>query len=87
MSLRATIRRIFRPENDEYNPVYTSGRLERDGAHHQGTVWPWLIGPFVEAWLRVNGIVEGNIKQVKETFNDEPAGDHVLRCTTPTHSG
>jgi predicted glycogen debranching enzyme len=24
----------------------------RDGAYHQGTVWPWLLGPFVEAWLR-----------------------------------
>jgi len=26
---------------------------QRDGSYHQGTVWPWLIGPFVEAWLRV----------------------------------
>ena len=29
--------------------------LERDGAYHQGTVWPWLLGPFVEAWVRVRG--------------------------------
>jgi len=29
--------------------------LERDGAYHQGTVWPWLLGPFVDAWLHVNG--------------------------------
>ena len=28
---------------------------ERDAAYHQGTVWPWLIGPFVDAWLRVHG--------------------------------
>jgi glycogen debranching enzyme len=28
---------------------------QRDSAYHQGTVWPWLIGPFVEAWLRVQG--------------------------------
>ena len=28
---------------------------ERDAAYHQGTVWPWLLGPFVEAWLRVRG--------------------------------
>jgi glycogen debranching enzyme len=28
---------------------------QRDGAYHQGTVWPWLIGPFVEAWLLVRG--------------------------------
>jgi glycogen debranching enzyme len=25
----------------------------RDAAYHQGTVWPWLIGPFIDAWLRV----------------------------------
>jgi glycogen debranching enzyme len=29
--------------------------LERDRAYHQGTVWPWLLGPFVEAWVRVQG--------------------------------
>ena len=28
---------------------------QRDGAYHQGTVWPWLTGAFVEAWLRVKG--------------------------------
>ena len=31
------------------------GVWERDSGYHQGTVWPWLIGPFVEAWLRVRG--------------------------------
>ena len=36
-------------------PRYRGGPRERDGAYHQGTVWPWLIGPFVEAWLRVRG--------------------------------
>ncbi len=34
---------------------YQGGGRERDGAYHQGTVWLWLIGPFVEAWLRVRG--------------------------------
>ncbi len=29
--------------------------MQRDGSYHQGTVWPWLIGPFVEAWVRVRG--------------------------------
>ena len=36
-----------------YAPHYSGGVLQRDGAYHQGTVWPWLIGPFVEAWIRV----------------------------------
>src|SRR6266480_768458 len=34
--------------------VYARSR-ERDAIYHQGTVWPWLIGPFVEAWVRVRG--------------------------------
>lgn len=38
-----------------YRPRYEGGVAERDGAYHQGTVWPWLMGPFVDAWLRVHG--------------------------------
>src|SRR6058998_3005822 len=36
-----------------YAPHYQGGSRERDAIYHQGTVWPWLIGPFVEAWVRV----------------------------------
>ncbi len=35
----------------EYQPHYRGGPAERDGAYHQGTVWPWLLGPFVDAYL------------------------------------
>jgi predicted glycogen debranching enzyme len=38
-----------------YAPRYAGGVAERDGAYHQGTVWPWLIGPFVEAFVRAHG--------------------------------
>ena len=55
--------RSLGPDDAEYKPVYTGGVLERDGAYHQGTVWPWLIGPFVEAWFNVNG-------RSKETADD-----------------
>ena len=47
--------RSLSPEHPDYQPHYQGGVRERDGAYHQGTVWPWLIGPFVEAWVRVNG--------------------------------
>jgi len=44
------------PRSDpRYHGRYAGGPLERDRAYHQGTVWPWLIGPFVEAWVRVQG--------------------------------
>lgn len=43
------------PGEAGYTPRYRGGVRERDGSYHQGTVWPWLIGPFVKAWLRVHG--------------------------------
>ena len=45
--------RSLAPSEPGYTPRYEGGVRERDGAYHQGTVWPWLIGPFVEAWVRV----------------------------------
>ncbi len=47
--------RSLAPDDPAYRRRYEGGIAERDGAYHQGTVWPWLIGPFVEAWLRVRG--------------------------------
>ena len=47
--------RTLAPDDADYVPHYRGGPVERDAAYHQGTVWPWLIGPFVEAWLRVHG--------------------------------
>jgi predicted glycogen debranching enzyme len=46
--------RSLSPDDPAYCPRYAGTPAERDFAYHQGTVWPWLIGPFVEAWLRVN---------------------------------
>jgi glycogen debranching enzyme len=47
--------RSLAPGEPGYRPHYGGGVFERDSAYHQGTAWPWLIGPFVEAWLRVRG--------------------------------
>ena len=38
----------------DYRPAYHGDLRARDAAYHQGTVWGWLIGPFVDAWLRVH---------------------------------
>jgi predicted glycogen debranching enzyme len=45
--------RTLAPEEPEYQPQYFGDLRARDLAYHQGTVWPWLIGPFVDAWRRV----------------------------------
>jgi predicted glycogen debranching enzyme len=47
--------RSLDPADPDYRGAYGGGPAERDGAYHQGTVWPWLIGPFVDAWLGVRG--------------------------------
>ena len=47
--------RSLAPGEPGYAPRYDGGPVERDGAYHQGTVWPWLAGPFIEAWVRVRG--------------------------------
>ncbi len=46
--------RSLSPDNPDYKPKYDGDLRARDAAYHQGTVWPWLIGPFVDAWLRVH---------------------------------
>ena len=43
------------PARGDIGRVYAGDVPARDGAYHQGTVWPWLLGPFVEAWVRVRG--------------------------------
>ena len=45
--------RSLTPEDAAYRPVHRGSPAERDTAYHQGTVWPWLIGPYVDAARRV----------------------------------
>ena len=40
--------------DNRYRGKYTGPQQDRDKAYHQGTVWPYLIGPFAEAYLKVN---------------------------------
>ncbi|HEX5420501.1 MAG TPA: amylo-alpha-1,6-glucosidase [Gammaproteobacteria bacterium] len=44
--------RTLAPSHPDYSPRYCGDRRSRDAAYHQGTVWPWLIGPFVDASLK-----------------------------------
>ncbi|HYR91010.1 MAG TPA: amylo-alpha-1,6-glucosidase [Terriglobia bacterium] len=45
--------RSLAPDHPNYQPQYFGDLRARDMAYHQGTVWPWLIGPFFDAWRRV----------------------------------
>jgi len=46
--------RSLAPGHPDYKARYFGDLRARDAAYHQGTVWAWLIGPFVDAWLRVH---------------------------------
>ena len=46
--------RSLAPHHPAYRPTYDGDLRTRDAAYHQGTVWAWLIGPYVDAWLRVH---------------------------------
>ena len=46
--------RSLAPGHADYKRRYDGDLRARDAAYHQGTVWPWLIGPFIDAWLKVH---------------------------------
>jgi predicted glycogen debranching enzyme len=58
--------RSLAPGDPEFKARYFGDLRARDAAYHQGTVWAWLVGPFVDAWLRVYpGDPEGARKALK----------------------
>ncbi len=79
--------RTLSRDHRDYKPMYFGDLRARDAAYHQGTVWAWLIGPFIDAWLKVHhdasqarGMLEGfkvhlleeGIGTVSEIFDAEP---------------
>jgi len=47
--------RSLATSDPQYHGRYTGDPASRDGAYHQGTVWPWLIGPFITAYIKADG--------------------------------
>jgi predicted glycogen debranching enzyme len=62
--------RTLASDSPGYTARYEGGPDARDAAYHQGTVWPWLIGPFVDAWLRVRGDTPEAKREARERFYD-----------------
>ncbi|MFC2154772.1 amylo-alpha-1,6-glucosidase [Candidatus Altiarchaeota archaeon] len=52
--------------DSKYVGVYQGGPYSRDRAYHQGTVWPWLLGPYWQAYLKVNGNSEESKSNVRK---------------------
>jgi len=60
--------RSLAPGEPGYAPRYEGPPWARDAVYHQGTVWPWLIGPFVEAWVRVRGNTNRARREARTRF-------------------
>ncbi len=79
--------RTLDPKDKDYHPNYSGNRWERDAAYHQGLVWTWLIGPFIDAWIKVyedpqkaqeffkaikDHLKEAGVGTISEIFDAEP---------------
>ena len=58
--------RTLDPSVSGYKGQYLGPQRQRDGAYHQGTAWAFLMGPFIESFLKVNGFSQKSKKQAAE---------------------
>jgi glycogen debranching enzyme len=76
--------RTLAPDDPAYRGAHRGGPAGRDGAYHQGTVWPWLIGPYTDATVAAgraaDGLLDGllahlgewGVGSVSETADGDP---------------
>lgn len=70
-------------DDPKYKPRYEGSLFERDAAYHQGTVWPWLIGPYCEALLRVEKFsdeAKQRVRGILQPLLDEMSNAAGGRC-------
>lgn len=72
------LRTLDRADPD-YHGRYEGTLFQRDAAYHNGTVWPWLIGPYAEAVLRVNDFSDKAKREVRSLL--QPLLDETMRTT------
>lgn len=69
--------RTLAPGEKDYKSKYYGSLRDRDAAYHQGTVWPWLVGAYVDAWLKT---YPGDIAEAKNALSafDDHLGDDAV---------
>jgi glycogen debranching enzyme len=86
--------RTLPPSDPRYIGIYTGDPKMRDSAYHQGTVWPWLLGPFVTGYLKAFGRGAKSLEKTRQWL--EPLKAHLLEaglgsiseifCADPPHT-
>ncbi len=79
--------RSLSPADRLYKGTYAGDQKERDNAYHQGTVWPWLVGPFCEGWLKLYG--KQGIQKVEDLIYgfEEVMAEHGVSTLSEIHDG
>ena len=79
--------RTLSPRNKFYQGLYKGNQEERDRAYHQGTVWPWLLGPFCEGWLKVYG--NQGVQKVRKLIYglEEVMSEHGISTISEIYDG
>lgn len=79
--------RTLSPGNPLYKGKYRGNQEERDMAYHNGTVWPWLYGPFCEGWLKVHG--KQGVQKVRKLIYglEEVMNEHGLSTISEIYDG
>ena len=79
--------RTLSPRNRQYKGMCQGDQAERDNAYHQGTVWPWLFGPFCEGWLKVYG--RQGVQRVKNLIfgMEEVMSEHGITTISEIYDG
>lgn len=70
--------RTLEPRDPHYQPRFEGNLADRDRAYHQGTVWPWLIGPFIAAYLYAYGNSAASIALCRDVMR--PLENELQAC-------
>jgi predicted glycogen debranching enzyme len=65
--------RSLSPKDADYRPIYIGSPFDRDSAYHQGTIWAWLIGGFIDAYRKVYPENEERIEEILQGFKNHLA--------------
>jgi glycogen debranching enzyme len=82
--------RTLERNDPDYKPRYQGSPVERDAAYHQGTVWPWLLGPFIDAYLIAFGKTPetlGYCRALVEGLEAEASGAGCLGSIAEIYDG
>ena len=79
--------RSLSPKSEGYRPNYVGTQRERDLAYHQGTAWPWLLGAYLESYLKIFG--KGGISFVERMLisMEEEMSLHCIGTLAETFDG